>query len=70
MHAASDPSGALPQPHRPHGRPPRTRRSFPLWSRPLWQLVRIALAALLAYAIWRGYQNPDLLLDLAALRLC
>jgi hypothetical protein len=35
-----------------------------------WQLVKVLLAALLAYAIWRGYQNPDLLLDLSALRLC
>lgn len=32
--------------------------------------VAVTLAALLAYAIWRGYQNPDLLLDLAAFRLC
>jgi hypothetical protein len=28
------------------------------------------LAALLAYAAWRGYQNPDLLLDFSGLRLC
>jgi len=28
------------------------------------------LAALLAYAVWRGYQNPDLLLDFSGLRLC
>jgi len=27
-------------------------------------------AALLAYAVWRGYQSPDLILDLSALRLC
>jgi len=28
------------------------------------------LAALLAYAVWRGYQNPDLLLDYSGFRLC
>lgn len=28
------------------------------------------VAALVAYAVWRGYQNPDLILDFAALRLC
>ncbi len=70
MQAASDRPGALPQPDRPQGRSPRARRSLPLWGRPLWQLVRVALAALVAYAIWRAYQNPDLLLDFAALRLC
>ena len=26
--------------------------------------------ALLAYAVWRGYQSPDLLLDLSTFRLC
>jgi len=34
------------------------------------QLLKLALAALLAYAIWRSYQNPDLLLDLSSWRLC
>jgi len=32
--------------------------------------IGLGLAAFLAYAVWRGYQNPDLLLDLAAFRLC
>jgi hypothetical protein len=36
--------------------------------------LRIAVAAvagaLLVYLAWRGYQQPDLLLDLAAFRLC
>ncbi len=36
----------------------------------LWQLIKLILAVLIAYAIWRAYQNPDLLLDLSALRLC
>lgn len=35
-----------------------------------WQLLKVALAALLTYAIWRSYQNPDLLLDLSSWRLC
>ena len=36
----------------------------------VWHTIGLVLAALLAWAIWRGYQNPDLLLDLSALRLC
>jgi hypothetical protein len=32
--------------------------------------IGLLLAALLAYAVWRGYHHPDLLLDLAAFRLC
>ena len=40
------------------------------YAQPLWQALKLALAALLAYAIWRAYQNPDLLLDLSAWRLC
>ena len=38
--------------------------------RATWHTLGLVVAALLAYAIWRGYQNPDLLLDLAAFRLC
>jgi len=36
----------------------------------MWHTLGLILAGLLAYAFWRGYQNPDLLLDLSALRLC
>jgi hypothetical protein len=36
----------------------------------VWHSIGLLMAALLAYAIWRGYQNPDFLLDLAAFRLC
>jgi hypothetical protein len=36
----------------------------------MWHTIGLIIAALLAYALWRGYQNPDLLLDLSALRLC
>ncbi|NDP43003.1 MAG: hypothetical protein GZ089_09860 [Aromatoleum sp.] len=39
-------------------------------SRAVWHTIGLVLAALLAYAIWRGYQNPDLLLDLSAFRIC
>ena len=38
--------------------------------RATWHTLGLIIAALLAYAVWRGYQNPDLLLDLAAFRLC
>jgi hypothetical protein len=36
----------------------------------LWHAIGLALAALLTYAIFRSYQNPDFLLDLAVLRFC
>jgi len=36
----------------------------------VWHAIGLVLAALLAWAIWRGYQSPDLLLDLSAFRLC
>jgi hypothetical protein len=36
----------------------------------VWHTVGLVLAALVAWAIWRGYQNPDFMLDLAAWRLC
>ncbi|MEP7182853.1 MAG: hypothetical protein ABI886_11760 [Betaproteobacteria bacterium] len=49
-----------PDPDRAHGRV----------SRAVWHTIGLVLAALLAYAVWRGYQNPDLLLDLGAFRLC
>jgi hypothetical protein len=50
----------VPRPHSPHGR----------YARAVWHTIGLIVAALLAYAIWRGYQNPDLLLDLSALRIC
>jgi hypothetical protein len=37
----------------------------------LWHTAGLIVAALLAYAVWRGYQSPDLLLDISStLRLC
>jgi hypothetical protein len=44
----------------PHGR----------YARAVWHTIGLIVAALLAYAVWRGYQNPDLLIDLSALRIC
>jgi len=38
--------------------------------RAVWHTIGVVLAALLAYAIWRGYQSPDFLLELGALKLC
>ena len=43
------------------------RRRIP---RAVWHTLGLILALLLAYVIWRGYQAPDFLLDLAAFRLC
>jgi hypothetical protein len=48
--------------------PPRTARGR--ITRATWHTIGLIVAALLAYALWRGYQNPDLLLELSALRLC
>jgi len=56
--AAADP--VLPDPHAARS---RTRRA-------LWHTLGLIAAALLAYAVWRGYQSPDLILDLSTLRLC
>ena len=39
-------------------------------TRAIWHTVGLILATLLAYVAWRGYQNPDLLLELSSLRLC
>jgi hypothetical protein len=36
----------------------------------VWHSIGLVLAALIAWAIWRGYQNPDFLLDLGAFNLC
>jgi hypothetical protein len=48
--------------------PPRAARGR--ITRATWHTIGLILAALLAYAVWRGYQNPDLLLDLSTMRLC
>ena len=50
---------------------PRRRRSVPdalvRWP---WRLVAVVLMAALIYVVWRGYQQPELILDFANLRLC
>jgi hypothetical protein len=33
-------------------------------------LVAVVLIAALGYVIWRGYQQPELILDFAGMRLC
>jgi hypothetical protein len=38
--------------------------------RVVWHTVGLLAAAILAWLIWRGYQSPDFLLDLGALRIC
>ena len=35
-----------------------------------WRIVALVLIAALAYLVWRGYQQPEFILDLANLRLC
>jgi hypothetical protein len=34
------------------------------------RVIALVLIAALGYLIWRGYQQPDLILDFANLRLC
>jgi hypothetical protein len=35
-----------------------------------WRVIALVLVAALSYLVWRGYQQPELILDLANLRLC
>jgi hypothetical protein len=49
--------------------PPAPRRLARV-PRFVWHTIGLVIAALIAWAIWRGYQNPDLLLDLGAIKLC
>ena len=37
------------------------------WS---WRLIGLVLIAALSYLAWRGYQQPELILDFANFRLC
>jgi hypothetical protein len=54
----SAPPPASPAP-RPFGLP-----------RAVWHLVGLLLAVMLAWLVLRGYRQPELLLDIANLRLC
>jgi hypothetical protein len=38
--------------------------------RVVWHSIGLVLAALVAWLVWRGYQTPEFLLDLANWRLC
>ena len=49
---------ALPSPTPPAGR------------RTAWHALAVVLAATVAWLIFTAYRQPDLLLDLASLRLC
>ena len=35
-----------------------------------WRVIALVLIAALGYLIWRGYQQPELILDFGNLRLC
>jgi hypothetical protein len=52
----------------PHASP--LSRGFARVPRLVWHSIGLVIAALIAWAIWRGYQNPDLLLDLGAIKFC
>ena len=51
-------------------RMPLLAHGFARVPRLVWHSIGLVVAVLIAWAIWRGYQNPDLLLDLGAIRLC
>ena len=35
-----------------------------------WRVIALILIAALAYLVWRGYQQPELILDFGNLLLC
>ena len=45
-------------------RMPHLAHGFARVPRLVWHSIGLVIAVLIAWAIWRGYQNPDLLLDL------
>ena len=49
----------------------RRRRGVPdaLFHWP-WRVIALVLIAALGYLCWRGYQQPELILELGNLRLC
>jgi hypothetical protein len=38
--------------------------------RVVWHVVAVALAAAVAWLVFAAYRQPDLILDLASMRLC
>jgi len=41
--------------------------ALPRWP---WRVIALFVIAALGYLVWRGYQQPELILDFANLRLC
>ena len=35
-----------------------------------WRVIALVAVAALSYWVWRGYQQPDFILDFANLRFC
>ena len=35
-----------------------------------WRVIALVTVAALGYLVWRGYQQPELILDLGNLRFC
>ena len=35
-----------------------------------WRVIALVAVATLSYWVWRGYQQPDFILDFANLRFC
>ena len=35
-----------------------------------WRVIALVAIAALGYLVWRGYQQPELILDLGNLRFC
>ncbi|HKW80991.1 MAG TPA: hypothetical protein VJQ49_08280 [Casimicrobiaceae bacterium] len=35
-----------------------------------WRVIALVLIAALGYLVWRGYQQPELILDFANARFC
>ena len=35
-----------------------------------WRVIVLVAVAALSYLVWRGYQQPDFILDFANLRYC
>ncbi len=49
----------------PSGPSPRSR-----WSRVALHLIGLLAAGVIAWLRWRGWRQPELLLDIANVRLC
>ena len=45
-------------------------RSRSRWSRVTLHLIGLIAAGVIAWLLWRGWRQPELLLDIANMRLC